>query len=55
MTRTVAYNASEARTLTKYRIEKKVRGRWLPVRFKGIIIPFNTKQEADRVREGLRP
>lgn len=53
-TRTVPYNASEARTLTKYRIEVKRNGRWLPVRFGGKIIPFNTKEEADRVREGMR-
>lgn len=54
MTRTTPYNASLARELTRYRIERKIRGRWQPVRIGGKVIPFHTKEEAERVREGLR-
>mgnify|MGYP000885650947 CR=1 FL=1 len=53
-TRTIPYNASEARTLTKYRIEVKRNGRWTPVRFGGKIIPFDTKDEAEVRRAGLK-
>ena len=53
-TRTIPYNASPIRTLIKYRIEIKRNGRWTPVRFGGKIIPFDTKEEADRVRTGLK-
>ena len=53
-TRTAPYNASLYRTLIKYRIEIKRNGRWTPVRFGGKIIPFDTKEEADRVRTGLK-
>ena len=54
MTRTTPYNASLYRTLTKYRIEIKRNGRWTPVRFGGKIIPFDTKEEAEVRRKGLR-
>jgi len=54
MTRTVPYNASLSRTLTKYRIEIKRGRRWTPVRFGGKIIPFDTKEEAEVRRAGIK-
>ena len=53
-TRTTPYNASPIRQLTKYRIEIKRNGRWTPVRFGGKIVPFDTKEEAEVRRKGLR-
>ena len=54
MTRTTPYNASLSRELIRYRIERKVRGRWQPIRIGGKIIPFHTKEEAEAARKGLR-
>jgi len=54
MTRVVSYNASLSRTLIKYRIEKKVNGRWIPVRLRGVIVPFDSIEQADKARAGLR-
>lgn len=53
-TRSVPYNASLSRTLTKYRIEVKRNGRWTPVRFGGKIVPFDTKEEAEICRRGIK-
>jgi hypothetical protein len=54
MTRTTPYNASLSRELTRYRIERKIGNRWQPIRIGGKIIPFHTKEEAERVRVVLR-
>lgn len=54
MTRTVPYNASLSRELIRFRIERKVRGRWQPIRIGGKIIPFHTKEEAERVRASIK-